>query len=101
VLGGVFFVDSTVTLVRRGLRGERIHEAHRSHAHQWLARRWGSHRRVTALVMMLNLVWLLPSAFLETLHPNHAVAIVVVALVPLIALAIAAGSGRREHARGA
>ena len=36
----VFFVDATVTLVRRGLRGERVHEAHRPHAYQWLARRW-------------------------------------------------------------
>ena len=101
VLGGVFFVDSTVTLVRRALRGERIHEAHRSHAYQWLARRWGSHRRVTVAVLMLNLIWSLPCAFLVTLHPNHAVAIVVVALVPLVALAFAAGAGRREHPRGA
>jgi len=48
--------------------------------------------------MMLNLIWLLPCAFLVTLHPDHAVAIVVVALVPLVALAFAAGAGRRENA---
>jgi Fuc2NAc and GlcNAc transferase len=95
---GVFFVDATVTLVRRVIRGEPIYQAHRSHAYQWLARRWGSHRRVTVAVMMLNLIWLLPCAFLVTLHPDHAVAIVVVALVPLVALAIAAGSGRRQNA---
>jgi glycosyltransferase WbpL len=98
ILGGVFFVDATATLLRRLLRGERVYEAHRSHAYQWLARRWGSHRRVTVAVMMLNLIWLLPCAFLVTLHPDHAVAIVVVALVPLVALAFAAGSGRRENA---
>jgi Fuc2NAc and GlcNAc transferase len=98
ILGGVFFVDATVTLVRRALRGERIYEAHRSHGYQWLARRWGSHRRVTVAVMMVNLIWLLPCAFFVTLHPDHAVAIVVVALVPLVALAIAAGAGRRENA---
>jgi Fuc2NAc and GlcNAc transferase len=98
ILGGVFFVDATVTIVRRLVRGDRVHEAHRSHAYQWLARRWGSHRRVTVAVMMLNLIWLLPCAFLATLHPDQAVAIVVVALVPLVALAIAAGSGRHENA---
>src|SRR5204863_14870 len=38
LLGGAFFVDATVTLVRRMLRGEAVHEAHRSHAYQWLAR---------------------------------------------------------------
>jgi glycosyltransferase WbpL len=101
ILGGAFFVDATVTLVRRAVRGERIYGAHRCHAYQWLARRWGSHRRVTVAVMMLNLIWLLPCAFLVTLHPDHAVAIVVVALAPLVALAFAAGAGRREHARGA
>jgi Fuc2NAc and GlcNAc transferase len=98
ILGGVFFVDATVTLVRRAARGERIYDAHRSHGYQRLARRWGSHRRVTVAVMMLNLIWLLPCAFLATLQPDHAVAIVVAALVPLVALAIAAGSGRRENA---
>jgi Fuc2NAc and GlcNAc transferase len=97
-LGGVFFVDATATLARRLVRRERIYQAHRSHAYQWLARRWGSHRRVTVAVMMVNLIWLLPCAFLATLHPDRAVAIVVVALVPLVALAIAAGSGRRENA---
>jgi Fuc2NAc and GlcNAc transferase len=98
ILGGVFFVDATVTLVRRVLRGDRIHQAHRSHAYQWLARRWGSHRRVIVIVTILNLLWLLPCAFLATLHPDHAVAIAVVALAPLVALAFAAGSGRRENA---
>jgi len=98
ILGGVFFVDATVTLLRRLLRGERVYEAHRSHAYQWLARRWGSHRRVTVAVMMLNLIWLLPCAFLATVHPDHAAGIAIVALVPLVALALAAGAGRHENA---
>jgi len=98
ILGGVFFVDATVTLLRRASRGEPIHQAHCSHAYQWLARRWGSHRRVTVAVMMLNLIWLLPCALSVTLHPDHALGIVVVALVPLVALAVVAGAGRRESA---
>jgi Fuc2NAc and GlcNAc transferase len=97
ILGGAFLVDATVTLVRRMLRGEPVHEAHRSHAYQWLARRWGSHRKVTVAVTVLNLIWLLPCAVLVTVHPDHAVAIVGVALVPIVALALAAGSGRREN----
>jgi Fuc2NAc and GlcNAc transferase len=59
-LGGVFFVDTTVTLIRRLLRRERVYEAHRSHAYQWLSRRWKSHRRVTLLVVSINVLWLLP-----------------------------------------
>lgn len=96
ILGGVFFVDATVTLVRRTVRRERIFEAHRGHAYQWLARRWGSHRPVTIAVMTLNLLWLLPWAFLAVRHPSRASWIALVALLPLIVVAIAAGAGRRE-----
>jgi Fuc2NAc and GlcNAc transferase len=33
ILGGLFFVDATVTLLRRLARGERVYQAHRSHAY--------------------------------------------------------------------
>lgn len=97
VLGGVFFVDATVTLVRRLLRRERVYQAHRAHAYQWLARRWGSHRRVTVAVLVVDVFWLLPWAVLATLYPSLAAATTLIALAPLVALAIAAGSGRPEQ----
>ena len=97
ILGGTFFVDATVTLLRRTLRGERIHEAHRSHAYQWLARRHGSHLPVTLSVLAVNVLWLLPAAWLASLKPSWAVWIVVAAYVPLVALALTAGAGRREQ----
>jgi glycosyltransferase WbpL len=97
ILGGVFFADATVTLVRRGARGERVHEAHRSHAYQRLARRWSSHRRVTLAVTAVNLVWLLPCAVLAASRPACAAWMVLVALAPLAALAYAAGAGARDE----
>jgi 4-hydroxybenzoate polyprenyltransferase len=42
----LFLADATWTLARRGLRGERVHEPHREHLYQQLARRFG-HARVT------------------------------------------------------
>jgi Fuc2NAc and GlcNAc transferase len=99
ILGGVFFVDATVTLARRSLMGERLHEAHRSHAYQWLARRWRSHRRVTLSVLAVNVFWLLPAAWLAMRYPQFAVWSLAGAFVPLIILAIAAGAGLREHPR--
>ena len=95
ILGGVFFVDATVTLLRRLLRGERVYEAHRSHAYQWLARRWGSHAKVTCAVMIVNVLWLLPCAVFATRRPSLAAATVIVAFTPLVLVAIAT-SGRRE-----
>lgn len=100
ILGGIFLVDATVTLVRRLSRRERLHEAHRSHAYQWLARRWQSHQRVTVTVAIVNLVWLLPGALLAAKYPNRAGWIAIVMLAPLVVGAIAAGAGRSES-RGA
>jgi Fuc2NAc and GlcNAc transferase len=96
ILGGAFFVDATVTLVRRTLRNERVHEAHRSHAYQWLARRWGSHRGVTLALVAVNLFWLLPFAVLAVTRPGYAGTAVIMALAPLAVLAAAIGSGRKE-----
>jgi len=98
ILGGAFFVDATITLMRRTLRGDRVYEAHRNHAYQWLARRWRSHRRVTLALLILDLLWLLPCAVLAARHPSAAAAAVVGALAPLAAVALAAGSGRPEDA---
>jgi Fuc2NAc and GlcNAc transferase len=96
ILGGAFFVDATLTLVRRFLRGQRPHLAHRSHAYQWLARRWRSHRKVTVTFLVVNLAWLLPWAVLAARVPRHAAAAVIAALAPLAALALVAGAGRAE-----
>jgi Fuc2NAc and GlcNAc transferase len=96
ILGGVFFVDATLTLGRRLLRRERIYQAHRTHAYQWLARRWGSHSRVTITVIMINLLWLLPCAALAVKFPGSALWICIVALAPLAVCAWLGGSGRPE-----
>jgi Fuc2NAc and GlcNAc transferase len=47
ILLGVFIVDATFTLFRRLLRGEKVYEAHRSHAYQFASRRFGKHLPVT------------------------------------------------------
>lgn len=97
ILGGVFFVDATATLCRRVLRGERASEAHRSHAYQWLARRWGSHSKVTVAALAVNLVWLLPWATLTAKFPTYGALSVLAALAPLTVLAVGLGAGRREQ----
>jgi Fuc2NAc and GlcNAc transferase len=90
VLGGVFFVDATTTLVRRFVGRERLFEAHRSHAYQRLAIRWG-HRAVTVSVLLVNVFWLLPCAWLVASFPSEAPWIAAVALAPLVVVAIRVG----------
>ena len=96
ILGGVFLVDSTVTLIRRIARGDRWFEAHRTHAYQHLARRFKAHLPVTAWVIVIDLVWLLPWAIVAANHPTRAPLLLAVALIPLVVCALACGAGAEE-----
>lgn len=64
ILLGVFIVDATYTLAHRLFRGERVYEAHRSHAYQFASRHYGRHLPVTLAVVAINLLWLLPIAMM-------------------------------------
>jgi Fuc2NAc and GlcNAc transferase len=97
ILGGLFLVDATITLLRRVIRGEQWFEAHRLHAYQRLARRWNGHLPVTLSVSVINLAWLFPWAWFATRNPSYARYFLVAALVPIIALVILIGAGRREN----
>lgn len=83
ILGAVFFVDSLVTLLRRLVRGERLYEAHSSHIYQMLARRWASHRAVTVTVIAVNMLVLLPLAWIANTFISAAALIAVAVLVVL------------------
>ena len=96
ILLGVFVVDATFTLLRRLLRGEKVHQAHRSHAYQHAARLAGRHLPVTLAVGALNLLWLLPIALLVGLQQLPALAGVLIAWLPLSLLAIRLRAGRRD-----
>ena len=97
ILGAVFLVDATVTLVRRLARGDRWFEAHRTHAYQNLARRWNGHLPVTILVVIVNMFWLLPMAILAAFFPANSLWILAAALLPLVALVVAFGAGTVER----
>jgi Fuc2NAc and GlcNAc transferase len=87
ILGAVFFADASMTVFRRFARGERVYEAHRSHAYQVLSRRWSSHLKVTSLSIAINLLVLLPLAYFAVMTPNRAAVTAVGALGALGLLA--------------
>lgn len=93
ILLGVFLVDATVTLFRRWLRAERLSEAHRSHAYQHAARRFGGHRPVVLAVIAINVLWLLPWAWVAQAWPAWSMGAAVAALAPLVALVWRLGAG--------
>lgn len=98
ILLGVFVVDATWTLLRRLVRGDRVYEAHRSHAYQFAARHFGRHLPVTLAIGAINLLWLLPMALWVGVGGFDGMWGLLVAYLPLVALAIRFHAGEREGA---
>lgn len=96
ILLGVFVVDASFTLIHRLLRGERVYEAHRSHAYQRAARRYGSHLRVSLAVTAINLLWLMPLALLVALGKVSGLLALIVAYAPLVLVVAHLGAGRPD-----
>lgn len=96
ILLGVFIVDATFTLIRRLLRGDKVYEAHRSHAYQFASRRFGKHLPVTLAVGAINLFWLLPVAYSVTQLGLDGAWGIIIAYVPLIILALKFHAGQLE-----
>ena len=93
ILLGVFIVDATVTLIGRLFRKQKPHVAHRSHAFQHLALRFGSHKPVTIGVVAINLFWLFPIAFAVTEGRIDGFTGVLIAYTPLTIAALNLGAG--------
>jgi len=82
ILWTAFLADATVTLFARALGGKPVFRAHREHAYQRLARLAGAHLPVTLGYLALNLLWLLPLAWLAHAQPRFAWPLLGVAAVP-------------------
>jgi FlaA1/EpsC-like NDP-sugar epimerase/UDP-N-acetylmuramyl pentapeptide phosphotransferase/UDP-N-acetylglucosamine-1-phosphate transferase len=98
ILAAVFISDASVTLFKRLLAGQRLSEAHRSHAYQRLARHWQSHTKVTLLAAGINLFWLLPLAWLVLRYSEQSYFWLVLAYLPIIIGVWAIGAGETENA---
>lgn len=94
VLLGVFVVDASVTLLCRMAQRATLYLAHRDHAYQHAARSVGDHRRVTLLVTLINMSWLLPIAIFIGIGKLDGYSGLFMAYCPLIVLAIALRAGR-------
>lgn len=97
ILLGVFIVDATVTLLRRLIRGEKVYEAHRSHAYQYASRRFGKHRPITLAVLVINLLWLLPIAIWVAVGGLDGGIGLLLAYVPLLILAFMYKAGLKDN----
>lgn len=95
---GVFIVDATFTLIRRVINGHKMYDAHRSHAYQYASRKYNSHTTVTIGVLLINLFWLLPIAYLASQNVLMPELLLFIAYIPLILIAVFFGAGKTENA---
>ena len=96
ILLGVFIVDATLTLIRRLANFEPFFKAHCNHAYQKSARKYGSHKKVTVWVLLINLLWLFPLAVGAALKPEAGPIVTTIAYFPLVILALWLGAGKKE-----
>lgn len=96
ILTCVFVSDTTVTLVRRIARGERPWRAHRRHAFQQAARRWG-HSNVTVACGAATFFWAAPLAFTARAWPELQWALVTASYVPLAIITVKLGGGNAHE----
>lgn len=92
LLLSVFIVDTAWTLGVRLARGCRPYEAHNSHAYQIAARRFG-HPRVVLAIMLINVLYVMPLAWLAENHPQYGVYVAISGIVPFIVLCWRMGAG--------
>ena len=88
VLLSVFIVDSTTTLIARMGQGAIWYHGHNSHAYQYAARRFKSHGRVVAFVCGINVVWLLPLAWMTVRYRESGLLLTVLAWIPVAMLSL-------------
>ena len=86
ILLAVFIIDATMTLLYRIYMKERFYEAHKTHAFQYASRIMGSHKKVTLLVLGINVLWLSPIAFLVAKDWIEELPGIFIAYVPLVIL---------------
>jgi dTDP-4-amino-4,6-dideoxygalactose transaminase len=117
ILGAVFWIDATFTLVRRILTGKRWYLAHKSHAYQRaleivthidenyenrvirilsFAGEKHAHKRVCLIILILNIFFLLPLATLAVVFPGLGMTLVFVAWAPLIWIVFRLGAGKER-----
>ncbi len=97
ILLGVFVVDASWTLLTRFLTGQQWHAPHRSHLYQILSRRWNSHPAVVLAMLLFNIGWLLPCAWLvREAHLAPALGMVL-AYSPLVVMCAWLRAGREPQ----
>jgi Fuc2NAc and GlcNAc transferase len=86
ILVAAFVADAGTTLCWRIVAGERLSQAHRTHAYQLLAQHFGAHAPVCWIYTGINLCLLLPLAYWVSVQPEAWLPALVIAYLPLLVI---------------
>jgi Fuc2NAc and GlcNAc transferase len=89
----MFVVDATWTLIRRGLRGEKVYHPHKQHAFQKLVAAGWTHPQVAFLYSGVMLLWLSPVTLFTLVYPMYSFYFLVVAYLPIFFFVLWAQAG--------
>jgi len=95
ILYGIFFIDSTITLLRRFMMGKKWYRPHRSHFYQRFIiyqqkniSRKRAHGTLLIWSSLINYLWLFPIAFLSVIYTEFSFLLFLLSSIPLIYLSI-------------
>lgn len=105
ILPGVFWIDATMTLMRRIISRDCWYQGHQTHAYQRISRylegteiqhtlRYQSHHKVTASILAINVCWLFPWAASALIWPAWGMLFMAASWTPLVLLAAFCGAGK-------
>ncbi|MDR2351594.1 MAG: glycosyltransferase family 4 protein [Deltaproteobacteria bacterium] len=83
IIMSFFWIDATITLVRRFLRGEKIFKAHKEHAFHKATELFG-HWKVAAFIILTTIFWLNPMAKYTINNVSNAPWLTILAVLPVL-----------------
>jgi Fuc2NAc and GlcNAc transferase len=83
IIMSFFWIDATITVIRRFLRGKKIYKPHKEHGFHKATELFG-HWKVTTFIILTTLVWLNPMAKFAVTHKDYAPLITVISVLPIL-----------------
>jgi Fuc2NAc and GlcNAc transferase len=92
IIMSFFWIDATVTLVRRFLLKKRVFTAHKEHAFQKAAAKYG-HWRVSCFIILVTLYWLNPMAHLTIKYAQFGPILTLFSIIPVLIIILSFNPG--------
>jgi Fuc2NAc and GlcNAc transferase len=87
-----FWIDATITIIRRFIRGQKIFQAHKTHAYQKATQIFG-HWKVSLFIILVTMFWLTPMAKMAVTLKEWDNTIMLISLLPILAIILVFNPG--------